>query len=255
MKQSNLKSITIVVVCLTILSSCSNQISDPSSYKKVLPFLSGYWTGDNYAGTFQAYNTKHKFSYGTFEEKAAIVHLWDSISTASISGGTVKLNNGILSVKNFGSDGYYYHSSSGEGTTPGFSFDGSYQVFDVAGSATFPTFTDSLQSPNAAVTVTSPTTSSSLSKASGFTVTWSVPSGSTSDIFVTVHDSVSSSYIEKAVSDNGSCTITTSDLSVLSANPLTVAVTRVKYKEAVHNGKKIVMAVYSTEAIHCTLTN
>ncbi len=246
----------IILLVTTIgFGSCTSNIDVSATKTKILPFLTGSWAQDNYSATFQDYKVVNKFSGPvSATQSLAVAYLYDTIASTSVDGGTVSINGSSLTKINNGAKGVEYLLNSTAGNTVPLIFNGSSHIFSVAGSGDFASMTDTVSSPKAEVNITSPTVSSSLPLSSGFTITWDVPSGTTSDIFIQIRDTSLANPYQVVTSDNGSYTITSGNLSAFHAGHVAVSVTRINSKDAVASGgRKYAIGVYSTEIINCAL--
>lgn len=214
-----------------------------------IPFTEG-WSGGNLSATFEIDNclTHYADSFET-DGAVALAYLWDSSSSASVSGGTVALNGTSMPTVDHSADGdgVYYSFNSGAGQTVPMKYDASSLVFSVSGNSNFAALSDSISYVNKKMTLSAPGIADSLSASSGFTISWPHVSGSVDTIAIELHGDTST-YLT-STSNNGSFSVTPAMLSNFGAGTtITVAVTRITYKYATaSDGRNYVLACYSCE--------
>ncbi len=196
--------------------------------------------------------------FGDSQHDEAAVALWSGDSVFSVFGGAVTANGTMLNSTTIAGGGTTYSNRlpTGQYGAIPYTLNGSFQVFDVSGSASFGALRDSVRSPAADLSVQFPVAGASLSKSAGFTVQWN---GASADVaHVMVVDSATSvghQSFGKIVGDNGSYTVSPSDLSNLTTGPVTILVSRGNYKVATApDGRKYTLTAYSQHEIHATLT-
>jgi hypothetical protein len=186
----------------------------------------------------------------------AELDLWDSSDRVSVDGGAITMNGAPLSLVDMTSHngGKYYELSSALGQTVPFSYSGGQLIFSVSGSASFAALTDTFAYVNRDMNVTSPSEiSPALSKSRGFSITWDYSAGSADTIRVTVTDDSAGGVI-RYCPDNGSTTISASDLASFKTGTLNISVARYSYKLATDAfGRKYGMAAFTEEQIDGSL--
>lgn len=183
-------------------------------------------------------------------------HFWnpDSMPKA-VSAGEVKINGNVV-PRYQDAKGVFYAGNGLDATIP-LPFDGSYQVFTIAGDAGYPAFVDSVRSPNGATSIAFPMPTDTVSKSAGFTITWNADP-TLDGIYVNISDTCRQvgckRFSKRMEGDPGSLTISAAELATLQPGPITIMVGRGNYKFGeVGTGKKYRLLVYSSQTTEATL--
>jgi len=123
---------------------------------------------------------------------------------------------------------------------------GSQNYFNVSGSGSIPSFADTVSSPTGNTYISSPIAGDTVNR-TGFTITWNGVSADTAHVVLMGHASNGNSVMfEKTIPNNGSFTITSTDLNSFANGELYVGIARVNYKmKTLSNSKKSVVLIHS----------
>ena len=244
----------LIVIGSLFCGACAPKINEVTMDKKV-PFLDATWTGANYSTVLQAHDVNESFANGKSWDNLEVDGNLYNGSGSDVDGGTFDFNGTSVTKHTFTS-GVSYNTSNSDGGTVSLSFNGAFHVFAISGSSSYSSFTDSLRSPNGSMAVSAPTIASTLSRSSSYTVTWSYTTASSNTVLIQVTDTTGTGIVQKTVSDNGTYTLTSTDLSGLAAGPIKVAVSRINYREGTDsNSRNYVLALWTTKITDCTLSN
>jgi len=251
-----------IIYSLYITSCTENNPSSATNTQKgpYSPSIMGITVPDAYAG-FTAYRATTSISSTiTISTDNVAASLWNNTNFLSVDGGTLTLNGISIIKQSYGTNGIIYKSvdvdGSGNPDDVPLIFNGSYHVFNVSGTSMFSALIDSVISPTADLTVSYPLSTSTISKSSGFTLTWNGVGADTAHIMILDSDTTIGHVIfSKSMSDNGSLTITPTDLSPLQTGSIEIIVARGNYKIATDIlNRAYLLSVYSKQTIHTTLT-
>jgi hypothetical protein len=176
-------------------------------------------------------------------------------STKPVYGGVLSINGVSIPARHFGA-GTTYVGRGDSGTAP-LMLDGSWQIFAVSGSGTFPPLLDSLRSPLGATAITAPRSRDTVSKSTGFTVMWNATGPGGAHLMIAdTSTEIGHRLLDTIMpSDPGSIVLTPSMLSGLVAGPINLMVTRgdIKYGAAGQH-VRYRLAIGSTRQISLLLT-
>ena len=209
---------TLLFVCL---AACDERASAGALGTLRLPSNTDY--SANFVVGRSVY---HRTGYLPLSVDRASVLLWSDDSSYNCYGGTVTLNGDTLVAKRLNNRSTHYklESRSGANAVVPLTYDGSWHVFRVSGNGLcFPSFVDSLRTPNAPVAVTFPTINDSISKSSGATLSWNSGSGRH---HLTVRDSNNVERVNVDLNTSTTYNLTTSTLANFPLGTIAVEVSR-----------------------------
>lgn len=170
-----------------------------------------------------------------------------------VDAGTVSVNGNTIPATTAGTSTYYMLPSATNPTQTltGVNFNGSNHAWSVGGSANVTAFNASVTSVSN-FSVTYPTSSTTHSKSSSLAVNWGGTSSSNQVMIVMTSTSSSGTYISSGLSDNGSYTIPSSNLSGFNGQVLLQVV---KYRHSIANsgGKNYVLVCEVVKQVTFTI--
>jgi hypothetical protein len=212
-----------------LLLSCRDSLVDSQWLQGEQRYANLLVDTTSYMG-FELYRSKVTTSDGTTysDHGRALFGMPDS--THGVWVGTVAINGVDLYTQYYPTNSHTQYSTetatgSAAVSIP-YSFNGDYVVFNSTGNAYFPALRDSVKSPMADLTISYPTPNDTVSKSTGFSLTWN---GVGADAAYVVISDSSQHGFSKHISDNGSCSITTGDLSSFSPGPILIILVRGNY--------------------------
>ena len=134
----------------------------------------------------------------------------------------------------------------------GLNFNGSTYSWVVYGSSFFSNFSQSLNSPDHETNITSPTNGSNISKSSNLTITWGTSTNACDTVKILITGN--GKAINKYVADNGSYTITSTELSIFNVNEeISIHVAAGNYYFSAVGSKYALVTIFSIHQIYCTI--
>jgi hypothetical protein len=242
--------LSVLIILATLLTSCRRENSPATEQR------SG---GDKSSATYvessiRLDKTVRHSSSGAASSSGAVAYLHNLDSAGSVDAGTFTIN-GVVIPKWHSNPATWYQTR--DVFTIPVSYDGSMNRFQASGGAGFPAFADSCPSPDGLTSIIFPGTSDTVSKARGFTLTWSSNAPS-DEAEVQITDSSSSTkhlqFFRALSSDPGTLTISASDLERLYPGPIEITVARGNDKRGnLSISKKYRIRVTSTDIVHAYL--
>lgn len=160
-----------------------------------------------------------------------------AVFNGGVDAGAVTVNNNSLGKLASGGKTYYMAPDVNNPLNQlNLSWNGTNHSWNVAGANGIPALTGIVRSPND-YSVTSPTASSSVSKASGIQIRWSNPSSAKALIQIVNVSNKSQIKVYQEVADNGSYTIPAADLTNFSGDCM-IFVVKYNYTSTTASGKK-----------------
>ena len=225
-------TIFIVSLILFFATGCSSDDNDsnptePSNNNKAgapsslngQPAPSGI-ASENFNGVMATVN----YEYETIPGFPAVSL---TLGFASLADGTdagaVRVNNNSLSKQSESGSTFYTSVSQTNptATLSGVNFDGSAHSWSVAGGNGIPALSGSVNSPTQ-FSLTSPANNASVSKSSGFDVTWSAGGTAGTEVLIVVIDlsSAESAFSVDGLEDDGNYTVSSSSLDGISGEAM-----------------------------------
>ncbi len=173
-----------------------------------------------------------------------------------MDAGTVRHNGVTLNKEAFqvsnGGTTYEYKNSTLRNQDVPLTLDGSYQVWEVSGSADFESFTDSIVGPSYQVTITSPGYNSTQHKSSGITVQWTVGPNPFDSVYVSITGRTAVAH--KIVPNTGSAYFSPTELANVPTGTISVDIFdgNAVFKK-LPSGKMAFFAAYSQYNVEMTL--
>ena len=177
----------------------------------------------NVGGILICQNVSSNYGGISFDYTSGTAFFFGSSTSDLIYGGTVMLNDKTLDTMSYG--GYLTYGGNANVT-----YDGSSPAnFSVSGAGSVPAFNASITAPTK-TTITAPVMNATISRASNLDITWD---GTGADSLIIVVAGNSGGNITKTgVVNDGSLTISSSELSGIAAGSGIITV--VKYKFVIH---------------------
>lgn len=153
-----------------------------------------------------------------------------------VDAGEVKVNNNVLGKITSEGSTFYMVPDPNNPTqvVSNVSFNGSAHNWTVAGGNGIPSLTGSVNSPSS-FNITAPAANATVTKSSGIQVTWS--GGTNSKVMIVLASTTGNGYFSaEELTDNGSFTISASDLANISGQAL-LQVLKYRYSEVTASGK------------------
>jgi hypothetical protein len=218
----------IVVSSLSTMSCKESTNPDVGYNKLVLPLISDYISNtDTVDGSIlvqQVRDSIHGFESLNYFVSAEFV----DVSTGNVDAGTLTYNG--LTVTKTASN---YYTTPEEvnisGPTRNTTFNGTNDIFNLAGSAYFPGFTDTMQSTNGSVLMTAPLADSTYSRASNLSVAWSGTTDTGATVVIAIRDTNGHSY-SHVMTDGGAYTVPAAELSSFPNNDHSTMITVYKFR-------------------------
>ena len=206
-----IRTLAFVVVSI-LISSCSEPTASDSLDV----------SNSNTTASFELDRTHYRTARGETVADNADVTLWNRNTTFGVNGGRVYLSGTELPW--LGAP-YQNYTPAGERLAIPLYFDGRYHVFTVSGSSEFAAMSDSIRSPGAPLTVISPTPIDTISRSAGFTILWNATGAEAAYVWISdTSRTIGHQNFATSTDDDGSLTLTPSDLSTLIEGPINVAI-------------------------------
>lgn len=244
------KSISILVLIALVLISCSkkeNPVEPPNDPKpggnpsgQPIPTFTGTNNGVlatiSYQQTVSGFNVDLAVAFAKFGDNG-------------VDAGNVSVN-GTAIGKMVSSGSTYYIAPSQ--TNPVFSldFNGTAHNWNVQGGSGVTGFTGSVNSPRA-FTLTAPANNATVSKSSGFNVTWS--GGTSSKVMIVLaSQSGNGYYATNELNDNGSFNISSANLGNFNG-PALLQIVKYNYVSKESGGKNYILVSEIVRSINLTV--
>lgn len=208
-------------------------------------------------GTFYATQAKldQQGLRTTFVSTSISINLFTEDSVWNSYGGPAFFNGTPLTARSNAGYGTSYFDAYDNPLSLPLKFDGSYHTFIVAGHNSIPAVTDSLPSPTAALTMSYPTITDTISKSKGFTMTWNGVGAMDAHASVSdTNSTIGHRTFAATTADDGSLVISPADLATVDPGPVSVTLHRGNTKTVnTTDGRQYIFNIRSQHTVHTFL--
>jgi hypothetical protein len=207
-------------------------------------------TGAKVRSQFTLARMVRRSPHRIWQGNQALIYLSHPDSTASVDGGTVIING--VTIPKRAKNGITWYQTLDTDAVP-LTFNGANHVFAVTGTTAFPAMADSIQSPIGETNITAPLPGDTVSKATGFSLTWG-PTDAVTGVHIAVADTAMHEFRKTLTANSGSYTVSYTDIAGLATGPLSITVTRGNVKQQdLSSSQSYELSIYTLYGINAVL--